>query len=140
MNAQDYPKEFYKVFLVADNCTDNTAEIARARGAHVYERENKVEKGKGYALDYLIKCIERDFGDDFCDAVTISDWSRIRGSAFKKVLYAFTFPLFIFSFIPAAFVAIFKKVEWKQVQHKGAPASQAAVTETSENENELITK
>ena len=76
----------------------------------------------------------------FSLAVTISDWSRIRGSAFKKVLYAFTFPLFIFSFIPAAFVAIFKRVEWKQVQHKGAPASQAAVTETSENENELITK
>ena len=43
--------------------------------------------------------------------VTISDWKRIRASATKKILYMFTFPLFIFSFIPAAFVAIFKKVE-----------------------------
>ncbi len=364
LNAQDYPKEFYKIFLVADNCTDNTAEIARAHGAYVYERQNKIEKGKGYALDYLIKCIERDFGDNFCDAyvvfdadntaepnyltemnkvhsagyevvssyrnpsnygdgwraagqgmyflrdarilnmarmkinsntfiagtgflfsrelckryggwpfhtltedgeftmhnavngavtgycndavfydeqatdlktswnqklrwckgglqiygkygakllrglfskkflgcldmmmclapayflsilavvlnvigftamiimnpasyidvliqagtmiggaysmlfifglaVTVSDWRRIRGSAAKKILYIFTFPLFIFTFIPAAFIAIFKKVEWKQVQHKGAPTAKVEEAETSENENELITK
>lgn len=359
LNAQDYPKDFYKIFLVADNCTDNTAEIARAHGAHVYERQNQVEKGKGYALNYLIKCIERDFGDDFCDAyvvfdadntaepnyltemnkvfsqgyevvssyrnpsnycagwraagqgmyflrdarvlnmarmrirsntfiagtgflfsreickkyggwpfhtltedgeftmhnavngaktgycndavfydeqatdiktswnqqlrwckgglqiyskygaklfrglfskkfigcldmmmclgcayllsmlavvlnvigytamlimnpasiidvliqlgmmvggayfmllifsiaITISDWKRIRGPGFKKIFYVFTFPLFIFSFIPAAFVAIFKKVEWKQIQHKGALEN----ADSNESE-ELITK
>ena len=368
LNAQDYPKEFYKIFLVADNCTDNTAEIARAHGAVVYERFNNVEKGKGYALDYLIKCIERDYGDDACDAyvvfdadntaepnyltemnkthaagydvvssyrnasnygdgwraagqgmyflrdarilnmarmridsntfiagtgflfsrelckkyggwpfhtltedgeftmhnavngaktgysndaifydeqatdrktswnqklrwckgglqiyskygaqlfrglfsrkflgcldmmmclapayflsllavalnvigyavmlitdpalwteifwqggsmiggaysmllifslvITISDWKRIRGSAAKKILYIFTFPLFIFTFIPAAFVAIFKKVEWKQVQHKGTPTAVASDTESGadseKREDELVTK
>ena len=353
LNAQDYPKDSYKIFLVADNCTDNTAEIARAHGAVVYERQNQVEKGKGYALDYLIKAIERDYGVDFYDAyvvfdadntaepnyltemnkvfssgcevvssyrnpsnygdgwraagqgmyflrdarvlnmarmkinantfvagtgflfsselcrryggwpfhtltedgeftmhnavngvktgyandaifydeqatdiktswnqklrwckgglqiygkygaklfrglfskkmvscldmmvclgcayllstlavllnvigyaimlimdpssiihvliqagmmvggaysmllifsiaITISDWKRIRGSAFKKILYAFTFPLFIFTFIPAAFVAIFKKVEWKQVHHKGTPKTEEQVSE-----------
>lgn len=360
LNAQDYPKDSYKIFLVADNCTDNTAEIARAHGAIVYERQNQVEKGKGYALDYLIKCIERDFGDDCCDAyvvfdadntaepnyltemnkvfsagyevvssyrnpsnygdgwraagqgmyflrdarilnmarmklnantfiagtgflfsrelckkyggwpfhtltedgeftmhnavngaktgychdaifydeqatglttswnqklrwckgglqiyakygakllgglfsrkfltcldmlvclgcayflsllavvlnvigyaavlimspssifdvliqlgtmaggayamlfifsavITISDWKRIRGSTFKKILYSFTFPLFIFTYIPAAFVAIFKKVEWKQVQHKGSPNSGA----NNNNSDEPVTK
>ena len=36
-----------------------------------------------------------------------------------KILYIFTFPLFIFSFIPAAFVALFKKVEWKAISHSG---------------------
>ena len=52
--------------------------------------------------------------------VTISDWKKIRASSAKKILYIFTFPLFIFSFIPAAFVALFKKVEWKQIKHEGA--------------------
>lgn len=33
----DYPRELFDIFVVADNCTDNTAEIARAAGAIVYE-------------------------------------------------------------------------------------------------------
>ena len=70
---QDYPKEFLKIFLVADNCTDNTAEIARAHGAIVYERFNKEERGKGYALNYLIKCIERDYKDDMPEAYIVFD-------------------------------------------------------------------
>ena len=43
----DYPKELYDIFVVADNCTDKTAEIARNAGAIVHERENKEEVGKG---------------------------------------------------------------------------------------------
>ena len=46
----DYPKELYDIFVVADNCTDKTAEIARNAGATVHERENKGEVGKGYAM------------------------------------------------------------------------------------------
>ena len=70
---QDYPREFLKIFLVADNCTDNTAEIARKNGAIVYERFNKEERGKGYALNYLIKCIERDYAEDMPDAYIVFD-------------------------------------------------------------------
>lgn len=72
LKVQDYPEDYYKVFLVADNCTDNTAEIARELGATVYERFNKTEIGKGYAIDYLIKAIERDFGDIY-DAYIMFD-------------------------------------------------------------------
>ena len=36
--AQKYPRELFDIYVVADNCTDNTAEIARAAGATVYER------------------------------------------------------------------------------------------------------
>ena len=71
--AQDYPKEHYRVFVVADNCTDNTAEIARAAGAIVYERFNSVEKGKGYAVDYLIKKINEDYKDSLPDAYIVFD-------------------------------------------------------------------
>ena len=62
---QTYPRELITVFVIADNCTDNTADIAREHGAIVYERQNKELIGKGYALDTLIKSIDRDYGDIF---------------------------------------------------------------------------
>ena len=77
LNEQDYPKDRYTVFVIADNCTDNTADVAREHGAVVYERFNQVEKGKGYAIDYLIKCIERDFGDECCDAYIVFDADNV---------------------------------------------------------------
>ena len=62
INEQDYPKELYKVFVVADNCTDNTASIAKEKGAIVYERFDDVHKTKGFALQYLFKNIDKDYG------------------------------------------------------------------------------
>jgi cellulose synthase/poly-beta-1,6-N-acetylglucosamine synthase-like glycosyltransferase len=41
-----------RLIVVADNCTDHTAEIARATGATVIERQDSERRGKGYALDY----------------------------------------------------------------------------------------
>ncbi|MDR2508512.1 MAG: glycosyltransferase family 2 protein [Candidatus Ancillula sp.] len=55
IEAQDYPKEFLDVWVCADNCTDDTADICRSRGAYVVERFNKDEIGKGYALGYLFE-------------------------------------------------------------------------------------
>ncbi|MBP5684410.1 MAG: glycosyltransferase family 2 protein [Bacilli bacterium] len=59
---QDYPKELITVFVVADNCTDNTAEIVRNKGAICYERFDDVHKTKGFALEFLFDNIERDYG------------------------------------------------------------------------------
>ena len=48
---------------------------------------------------------------------TALEWKRIRASAFKKIFYIFTFPLFMYTYIPIAIVALFKKVEWKPIAH-----------------------
>jgi cellulose synthase/poly-beta-1,6-N-acetylglucosamine synthase-like glycosyltransferase len=49
-----YPPDLYDVHVVADNCTDNTAVFASAAGAFVHERTNLQERGKGYALRWLL--------------------------------------------------------------------------------------
>ena len=51
---QDYDRNYLSVVVIADNCTDNTAKIAKENGATVFERFNQKEIGKGYALDYAI--------------------------------------------------------------------------------------
>ena len=62
IKAQNYPSELIDIIVVADNCTDNTAEIARSNGAIVYERFNNVLVGKGYALDYAFNKIAEENG------------------------------------------------------------------------------
>lgn len=54
LSALSYPTAQVEVHLVADNCTDTTAAIAREAGAFVYERHNTTELGKGYALRWLL--------------------------------------------------------------------------------------
>ncbi|GGA46902.1 glycosyltransferase family 2 protein [Psychrobacillus lasiicapitis] len=58
---QKYPKDLIDIFVVADNCTDNTAKVAERAGAIVRERFNNVHVGKGYALNYMIKVIESEY-------------------------------------------------------------------------------
>jgi cellulose synthase/poly-beta-1,6-N-acetylglucosamine synthase-like glycosyltransferase len=40
-----------RLLVVADNCSDNTAAVAKAVGAEVVERNDPTKRGKGYALD-----------------------------------------------------------------------------------------
>src|SRR5689334_17854711 len=49
--ALDYPAENFRVVVVADNCTDRTAELAEKAGALVWPRQNQEKRGKGYALE-----------------------------------------------------------------------------------------
>ena len=65
LRQQTYDPALLTVFVVADNCTDGTADIARRRGAVVYERFNHINVGKGYALDFLTQHIKADYPDGF---------------------------------------------------------------------------
>ncbi len=57
----DYPAQLLQVFVVADNCTDATAALARRGGAVCYERFDNTRCTKGYALQFLLHQIKRDY-------------------------------------------------------------------------------
>lgn len=73
IRAQDYPAEFIDIYVVADNCTDRTAEVAANHGARVFPRFNQRQVGKGYAISFLLDQIQGNVGLDCYDAFLIFD-------------------------------------------------------------------
>ena len=49
----------------------------------------------------------------------ISEWKQIQIPTHKKLLYMFTFPIFMFTYIPISLAALVQKVEWKPIYHTG---------------------
>lgn len=64
----DYPRSLYTVIVIADNCSDRTAEIGRLCGAVVLERFDTTQIGKGYALEWALKQTLPEY-----DAVVVLD-------------------------------------------------------------------
>lgn len=73
IKQQNYPAELVDIYVVADNCTDNTAEVSRNAGAIVYERFNQQYVGKGYALDYIFNIIHSSPKKDAYDGYFVFD-------------------------------------------------------------------
>ena len=82
--AVDYPPDLYQVHVIADNCTDRTAELARAQGAVVHERQDAARRGKGYALRWLFAQLLRDPASG--DAFVIVDADSIVNQGFLRAL------------------------------------------------------
>ncbi len=80
INKQDYDKNLVTVFVVADNCTDNTALVAEKNGAICYKRSDNKNRTKGFALKYLFQCIERDFGTQSFDGFFVFDADNLLSS------------------------------------------------------------
>ncbi|MCX7921082.1 MAG: glycosyltransferase [Clostridia bacterium] len=78
LKRQSYPKHLYDIFVIADNCTDRTAEISQKHGAIVYKRFNTEERGKGYALEWMFNKIYA-MGDKY-DVVSVFDADNLVSS------------------------------------------------------------
>ncbi len=97
IKAQNYPAELIDVFVVADACTDNTAEAARQAGAIVYERNDLARKGKSWVMDYGFKRILKEYPNRYegyfifdADNLVSPDYTRIMNDAFDQGYEAVT--------------------------------------------------
>lgn len=94
---QDYPSELIDVFVVADACTDNTAQAAREVGAIVYERNDLSRKGKSWVMDYGFDRILREYPGKHeaffifdADNLLSRDYVTIMNDAFDQGYLALT--------------------------------------------------
>lgn len=83
LKAQDYPASLLDIYVLADNCTDGTAQAAREAGAIVYERADTAHVGKGYALDYLFKRLMASSAAQY-DAYLVFDADNIVHKGFVR--------------------------------------------------------
>ena len=65
LHRQTYGTSLLHIFVMADNCTDRTAAVAKEAGATVYVRNDNEHVGKGYAMDALMGHIREDFPSGF---------------------------------------------------------------------------
>ncbi|WP_240647174.1 glycosyltransferase family 2 protein [Paenibacillus nanensis] len=82
LNTLDYPAELYDVFVICDNCTDRTAEIAAAHGVYAMERSDDSRKGKGFAMEWMLEQLwerERQY-----DAVVVFDADNLVSRNFLR--------------------------------------------------------
>ena len=84
LKNQDYDKDLYDIYVIADNCTDNTALIAKEAGAIVYKRFDETKKTKGYALNWFLKQKIEENAD--YDAFFVFDADNIVDKNFIKVM------------------------------------------------------
>ncbi len=77
IRMQNYPSDLIDIFVIADNCTDNTAEVARDSGATVFVRNNTEKIGKGYALDYGFQFIQEEYAHKGYEAFFVFDADNV---------------------------------------------------------------
>lgn len=82
--GQEYARECFDAYVLADNCTDSTAEAGRDAGATVFERADPANRGKGQALDWCLAnhadLLRRH------DAIVILDADSIMDAGFLRAM------------------------------------------------------
>ena len=83
-NIMDYPRHLFDVYVIADNCTDKTATVARTAGAIVLERFDPENRGKGFAMEWgFAKLFAQDRP---YDAVAVFDADNLVDPNFLRVM------------------------------------------------------
>lgn len=82
----NYPEDKLDIIVIADNCTDRTAELAEREGVNVMIRNNPDKRGKGYALRWCFDKLIQKNGQNAYDAVVIVDADSIVTSNLLKVM------------------------------------------------------
>src|SRR5690554_4277659 len=84
----DYPRQLYDIYIIADNCRDHTARVARDSGVMVWERFSRNRRGKGYALADALEMIGLTGADVSApyDAVVIFDADNLVASNYLRVM------------------------------------------------------
>ena len=81
---QNYPSNLYRIFVIADNCTDLTASVAAEHGATVYVRHDELHRSKGHALKWFY---EQLWGyPEHFDAVAVFDADNLVDAEFLAVM------------------------------------------------------
>ena len=84
LKNQDYDEKLFDIYVIADNCTDNTALVAKDAGAIVYKRFDEAHKTKGYALNWFLKQKIEENAD--YDAFLVFDADNIVDKNFLNVM------------------------------------------------------
>jgi cellulose synthase/poly-beta-1,6-N-acetylglucosamine synthase-like glycosyltransferase len=79
-----YPKKLYDLIVIADNCTDQTAKLARNLGAKVMERHNPDERGKGFALRWAFDQLLKE--EEHYDAIVVFDSDSLVSGNYLDVM------------------------------------------------------
>ena len=82
----DYPADLFTVHVVADNCHDDTANVARVAGATAHQRDEPERPGKGPALGWLLDRLRG--GDERYDAYVVVDADSVIDPRFLRVMDA----------------------------------------------------
>ncbi|CAM4341357.1 glycosyltransferase family 2 protein [Paenibacillus tarimensis] len=80
----DYPQELFDIFVICDNCTDGTAEVVRSYGVHACVRQNPHLRGKGHAIEWMLK--ELWSMPKSYDAVVMFDADNLVNRDFLKLM------------------------------------------------------
>jgi len=84
---QDYPPGRFRLFLIADDCLDDSAAVARSLGMEVYERPHPAYPGKGNALNELL--LSRRLQEEPFDALVVLDIDARVGPSFLRQAAAY---------------------------------------------------
>jgi exopolysaccharide biosynthesis WecB/TagA/CpsF family protein len=86
IRKQSYPCDLYRVIVIADNCSDDTVNVAREAGAEVMVRDEPEDPGKGQTLRWAMDRVLA--ADPSVDAIVVMDADSIADGGMLAALEA----------------------------------------------------